>query len=152
MISTLLGAGYETTVTSMGWILFELATHPDEQGRLREEVYAARATDAFEDAGTINLDALLVLNAVIKVNPTLCLLAIFLGLKTRVIIGNSTIRYGCSASFARGGARRSCTSFSTSQLQVWQRYQRIAYTQGNTCYSIGRCLSQVPMSYTFGIF
>jgi cytochrome P450 len=70
MISTLLGAGYETTVTSMGWILFELATHPDEQRQLREEVYVARVADAFEDAGTINLDALPVLNAVIKVNPT----------------------------------------------------------------------------------
>lgn len=66
-LATLLGAGYETTVSSMGWILFELATHPDEQRQLREEVYVARVADAFEDAGTINLDALPVLNAV---NPT----------------------------------------------------------------------------------
>lgn len=31
MISTLLGVGYKTTVTSMGWILFELTTHSDEK-------------------------------------------------------------------------------------------------------------------------
>lgn len=65
-LATLLGAGYETTVTSLGWILFELATHPDEQRRLREEVYAARAANLSEGAGGINLDTLPLLNAVIK--------------------------------------------------------------------------------------
>ncbi|KAH9177615.1 hypothetical protein EDB89DRAFT_1902241 [Lactarius sanguifluus] len=37
-ISTLLGAGYETAGTSLGWILFELETYPGEQHQLREEV------------------------------------------------------------------------------------------------------------------
>ncbi|KAH8996697.1 hypothetical protein EDB92DRAFT_1814077 [Lactarius akahatsu] len=37
LISTLLEAGYETAGTSLGWILFELATHLDEH-QLREEV------------------------------------------------------------------------------------------------------------------
>jgi cytochrome P450 len=60
-----LGAGYETTVTSLGWILYELATHPDEQRQLREEIYNARGAD---DTGTVNFDALPFLNAVIKVN------------------------------------------------------------------------------------
>lgn len=117
MISTLLGAGYETTVTSMGWILFELATHPDEQHRLREEVYAARAADTSEDGGIINLDALPLLNAVIKANPSRVYWPFFLCL-TRVILGNSTLRYRCSASFPRGGARRSGASLSASLLQV----------------------------------
>ena len=134
----------------MGWILFELATHPDEQGRLCEEVCAARAADAFEDAGAINLDALPVLNAVIKANTTF--LPAILCLKTCVFIGNSTIRVRCSTSFPRGGARRSCPSLGAGLLHVWQRYKRIAYTQGDTCHRIGRCLSPVPMSYTFGIF
>ena len=70
MTSTLLGAGYETTVTSLGWILLELAAHPDEQSKLRDEVRAARATEHLDDAGMINLDALPLLNAVIKVNAT----------------------------------------------------------------------------------
>ncbi|KAI9465874.1 cytochrome P450 [Lactarius psammicola] len=65
-LATLLGAGYETTVTSLTWILFELATHPEEQQRLREEVYASRATYPSENAGIMNLDALPLLNAVIK--------------------------------------------------------------------------------------
>lgn len=103
MISTLLGAGYETTVTSMGWILFELATHPDEQHRLREEVYAARAADTSENGGVINLDALPLLNAVIKVNPSRVYWLVFLCFKSRAILGNSTLRYRCSASFPRGG-------------------------------------------------
>jgi cytochrome P450 len=66
--STLLGAGYETTVTSLGWILFELATHPDEQRRLRDEIYSVQAADHFDDTATVNFDELPFLNAVIKVN------------------------------------------------------------------------------------
>jgi cytochrome P450 len=63
-----LGAGYETTVTSLGWILFELATHPDEQRRLRDEIYSVQAADHFDDIATVNFDELPFLNAVIKVN------------------------------------------------------------------------------------
>jgi cytochrome P450 len=63
-----MGAGYETTVTSLGWILFELATHPDEQRRLRDEIYSVRAADDVDDTGTVNFDTLPFLNAVIKVN------------------------------------------------------------------------------------
>ena len=63
-----MGAGYETTVTSLGWILFELTTHPDEQRQLRDEIYSVRA-DHVDDSGTVNLDKLPFLNAVIKVNP-----------------------------------------------------------------------------------
>jgi cytochrome P450 len=56
--STPLGAGHETTVTSLGWILLELATHPDEQRKLRDEVRTARAAEHPDDAGMVNLDAL----------------------------------------------------------------------------------------------
>jgi cytochrome P450 len=66
--STLLGAGYETTATSLGWILFELATHPEEQRRLRDEIYSVRAADHFNDIATVNFDEFPFLNAVIKVN------------------------------------------------------------------------------------
>lgn len=65
--STLLGAGYETTVTSLGWILFELASHPDEQRRLRDEIYNVQASDHFDDTVTVNFDEFPFLNAVIKV-------------------------------------------------------------------------------------
>jgi cytochrome P450 len=65
-----LGAGHETSVTSLGWILLELATHPEEQRRLRDEVRAARTAEHLDDAGMVNLDVLPLLNAVIKVIAT----------------------------------------------------------------------------------
>jgi len=65
-LCTLLGAGYETTVTSLSWILFELATHPDEQSRLRDEVYSVQTAGYFNDTATVNFDELPFLNAVIK--------------------------------------------------------------------------------------
>ncbi|KAI0292218.1 cytochrome P450 [Multifurca ochricompacta] len=65
-LATILGAGHETTVTSLGWILFELANHPDEQWQLREEILAARAGENGDDSKMVNLDALPFMNAVIK--------------------------------------------------------------------------------------
>ncbi|KAI0295704.1 cytochrome P450 [Russula brevipes] len=65
-LATLLGAGYETTVTSLGWLLYELATHPEEQRQLREEIYNARGAGHVDESGTVNFDALPFLNAVIK--------------------------------------------------------------------------------------
>jgi Cytochrome P450 len=52
----------------LGWILFELATHPDEQRRLRDEIYSVQAADDLDDTATVNFDELPFLNAVIKVN------------------------------------------------------------------------------------
>lgn len=63
-----MGAGHETTVTALGWILFELATHPEEQCQLRDEIYSVRAADHIDNTGTVNFDALPYLNAVIKVS------------------------------------------------------------------------------------
>ncbi|KAH9965228.1 cytochrome P450 [Russula dissimulans] len=65
-LATLLGSGHETTVTSLGWILFELATHPSEQHRLREEIRSVQAADCIDGAGAVDFDALPFLNAVIK--------------------------------------------------------------------------------------
>ncbi|KAL3185607.1 hypothetical protein MRX96_028875 [Rhipicephalus microplus] len=38
-------AGFETTATSLGFLMYLLATHPDEQERLHEEIEAAFGTD-----------------------------------------------------------------------------------------------------------
>jgi len=65
-LATLLGAGHETTVTSLSWILFELATHPSEQRQLRDEIRGVQAADYIDGAGAVNFDALPFLNAVIK--------------------------------------------------------------------------------------
>jgi len=50
----------------LGWILFELATHPDEQRQLRDEIYSVQAANRAGDAEAVNFDALPFLNAVIK--------------------------------------------------------------------------------------
>jgi hypothetical protein len=55
-------------VTALSWILFELATHPDEQRRLRDEINSVQAADHVDGIKTVNFDALPFLNAVIKVN------------------------------------------------------------------------------------
>ena len=134
-----MGAGYETTVTSMGLILFELATHPDEQSRLREEVCAARAADALEDAGAINLETLPVLSAVIKVNPTF--LPAIPCSKTRVFfIGISTIPL-----FHIFSARRRKTKLSLS----WCRsIARLATLSMNCIYSKGHTSSYRTLRIT----
>jgi len=51
----------------LGWILYELATHPEEQRQLRGEIYNARGAGHVDESGTVNFDALPFLNAVIKV-------------------------------------------------------------------------------------
>jgi cytochrome P450 len=63
-----MGAGYETTVTTLTWILFELATHPEEQRQLRDEICGTRTAKQIDDADIVNFDALPFLNAVIKVD------------------------------------------------------------------------------------
>ncbi|KAI0066958.1 cytochrome P450 [Artomyces pyxidatus] len=60
-LATILGAGHETTTNTLGWILLELARHPDAQKKLRDEIRSARA-----EAADVNLDTLPYLNAVIK--------------------------------------------------------------------------------------
>ena len=42
-MSTFLLAGHETTASSMTWLLYELARHPDYQQKMRDEVKAIRA-------------------------------------------------------------------------------------------------------------
>lgn len=68
-LSSILSAGYETTTNSIGWILFELARHPEKQRKLYDEVI--RAQEAAEAQGQTELSYeevanLPYLNAVIK--------------------------------------------------------------------------------------
>ncbi|KIY62358.1 cytochrome P450 [Cylindrobasidium torrendii FP15055 ss-10] len=66
-MSTFLLAGQETVANSLGFLMYELATHPDDQQQVREEVQALYA----KKAGNTHLeprdyDSLPYLNAVIK--------------------------------------------------------------------------------------
>ncbi|KAK0445331.1 cytochrome P450, partial [Desarmillaria tabescens] len=40
--STFVTAGHEMTATTLGWLLYELATHPEVQNKAREEILQAR--------------------------------------------------------------------------------------------------------------
>ena len=42
-MATLTLAGHETTANTITWLLYELATHPDYQQKLRDEIAAKRA-------------------------------------------------------------------------------------------------------------
>lgn len=62
-IATIFFAGYETTTTTMAWVLYLLAVHPDVRERLRDEIM--QVTDGEPpDAG--HLHRLIYLNQVIK--------------------------------------------------------------------------------------
>jgi cytochrome P450 len=43
-MQTIMGAGHETTATTMSWSLFELTQHPDVQAKLRAEILAMEQT------------------------------------------------------------------------------------------------------------
>lgn len=42
-MSTFILAGHETTSSSMNWLFWELAKHPDYQEKMREEISAIRS-------------------------------------------------------------------------------------------------------------
>ncbi|KAJ6561567.1 cytochrome P450 [Mycena vulgaris] len=66
--STLLFAGHETTACTLTWLLYELAHHPEDQDRIRDEIAARRAkmSSGQEDFGVADFDALSFTNACIK--------------------------------------------------------------------------------------
>ena len=45
-MATFLLAGHETTASSMTWLLYELARHPEYQQKMRDEIRAIRARAA----------------------------------------------------------------------------------------------------------
>lgn len=68
--STLLFAGHETTATTLTWIMYELANHPEDQARVREEIRAKRlkiAANGQLDFTSTDLESFTFTNAVIKV-------------------------------------------------------------------------------------
>ncbi|KAF7421223.1 hypothetical protein PC9H_011744 [Pleurotus ostreatus] len=67
-MGTIILAGHDTVASSLSWMLYELAKHPDDQKRIREEIRALRAQLPAEAAFTIaDLDSLSYTNATIKV-------------------------------------------------------------------------------------
>ncbi|KAH7927052.1 cytochrome P450 [Leucogyrophana mollusca] len=68
-MATLILAGHETTASTMSWLLYELARHPEDQQTMREEIAAFRRTiqaRGGNDFGTSDFEAMPFTNAVIK--------------------------------------------------------------------------------------
>ncbi|KAH7884659.1 cytochrome P450 [Phlebopus sp. FC_14] len=68
-IAVLLVAGHDTTANSLGWLLYELSRHPEDQQRIRDEIRDARARMAArgdEDLVPSDFDNMIFTNAAIK--------------------------------------------------------------------------------------
>ncbi|EGN99106.1 hypothetical protein SERLA73DRAFT_181927 [Serpula lacrymans var. lacrymans S7.3] len=68
-IATLLLAGHDTTANTLVWTLYELARHPEDQQKVRDEIAAARKdveTRGDEDFVPSDFDSMPFLNAVLK--------------------------------------------------------------------------------------
>ncbi|KAK0438173.1 cytochrome P450 [Desarmillaria tabescens] len=63
---TFVVAGHETTATTLGWLLYELAAHPEDQNKIREEISQARLQNA--KLSSNEYDSMPFLNATIKEN------------------------------------------------------------------------------------
>ncbi|KAH7911357.1 cytochrome P450 [Hygrophoropsis aurantiaca] len=68
-MATLILAGHETTASTMSWFLYELAKHPDDQQKIREEIATFRSTihaRGDEDFGPSDFEAMSFTNAALK--------------------------------------------------------------------------------------
>ncbi|KAK0478584.1 cytochrome P450 [Armillaria luteobubalina] len=64
-LATFILAGHDTTATTMGWLLYELSRHPEDQVKVREEIAKTKSSTP----GPLNssdYDSMPLLNAVIK--------------------------------------------------------------------------------------
>lgn len=62
-------AGHDSTSVSLSWLLHDLAQHPEDQDRVRQEVRAVRSRAANPDClGVVDLEAITYANAVIRVS------------------------------------------------------------------------------------
>jgi cytochrome P450 len=65
--STLLLAGHETTANSLTWFLWEVAKHPESQGRIREEIADFRRRRGENPFSAVDLDNMTYTQAALKV-------------------------------------------------------------------------------------
>ncbi|KAF5315025.1 hypothetical protein D9619_007490 [Psilocybe cf. subviscida] len=66
-MATIMLAGHDSTSVSLSWLLHDLAHHPEDQERVRQEVCAVRSRAADPDClGVVDLEAMTYTNAVIR--------------------------------------------------------------------------------------
>ena len=65
---TIMLAGHDSTASSLSWLFLDLARHPKDQQRIREEIASIREKSLTPEAlSASDLDAMTFTNAVIKV-------------------------------------------------------------------------------------
>jgi len=66
-------AGHDTVASALSWMLLDLARHPEDQRRIREEAASFRAKTSATTGGltATDLDAMTFTTAAIKVHNTL---------------------------------------------------------------------------------
>ncbi|KAK0460771.1 cytochrome P450 [Armillaria novae-zelandiae] len=62
--STFVFAGHETIATTLGWLLYELAAHPEDQNKIREEILQSQLQN--QKFSSTEYDSMIFLNATIK--------------------------------------------------------------------------------------
>lgn len=61
-------AGHDSTAMSLSWLLYDLALHPDDQIRVREEIRNVKSQSLTPDClGVVDFESMTYTNAVIRV-------------------------------------------------------------------------------------
>ncbi len=85
-LSTIMGAGHETTANSLTWTLYELAKRPDLQTKLRDEVKDMEKAISGADFSVPDLESMPYLQAVMKVIIPFFLFFFFFHLMTSEVL------------------------------------------------------------------
>jgi len=75
--SVILLAGHDTIATTLTWFLWEIASHPESQERIRAEIKAFRARKGEEQPSVMDLDNMAYTQAALKVLPRRTMQATF---------------------------------------------------------------------------
>jgi cytochrome P450 len=75
--SVILLAGHDTIATTLTWFLWEIASHPESQERIRAEIKAFRAQKGEEQPSVMDLDNMAYTQAALKVLPRRTMQATF---------------------------------------------------------------------------
>lgn len=105
-MSALTLAGHETTASTVSWLLYELANHPDFQDKIREEIVQKRSeliARGDPDFSMEDLESMESLQAAIKVRA----LPLSQDLPNLVFwaLGNPSVPYHCLSPVERGVQR-----------------------------------------------
>ena len=64
---TFIFGGHDTTAAAIAWLLYEMAANPEDQAKIRQEIFTASSEGKLT---TKDYDSLQLLNAAIKVGHT----------------------------------------------------------------------------------